>query len=454
MTKLQLTRSPPFSVPLRFFLTAPLFGIVAAALIAWGGGEAIAGRWSPQVLAITHLLTLGFMAMVMIGALFQVFPVVLGVDLPWGRRLASLVHGTLTLGTALLASGFLLPAVTWLMAMALTLLSAALLLFLASAGVGLLRQGGRGGMRLAVGAALIGLLVTATLGVLLGVGYGAGFGPVSAHGLDRRWTDLHALWGLLGWAGLLVVAIAYEVVPMFQATPPYPRWMQRGLSSVLLGSLALWSLAFVGLRLGDSAEGWSLLLWAPGLVLGLAYGVFALTTLRLQLQRKRPEPDLTLLYWRLGMSCLMAGIALGGGALALGGDPVWLMLATLLVLLGFAVSVINGMLYKILPFLVWLHLTLIVQAQGRNRREIPPVKALLPWGTARAQLVLHLLALVLLGGALVVPSAALSAAAASALGASFALLGWNLLAVLRHYRAVRNGRGMPVVAKGQAGSVG
>ncbi len=232
-------------MPLRFFLTAPLFGIAAAALLAWGGGEAIAGRWSPQVLAITHLLTLGFMAMIMIGALFQVFPVVLGVDLPWGRRLASLVHGALTLGTALLAAAFLLPALAWVMAIALALLSAALLLFLASAGVGLLRLRGRGGMRLAVGAALIGLLVTATLGALLGAGYGAGLDPVAASGLDRRWTDLHALWGLLGWVGLLVVAIAYEVVPMFQATPHYPPWMQRGLSLTLLASLTLWSLAFV-----------------------------------------------------------------------------------------------------------------------------------------------------------------------------------------------------------------
>ncbi len=188
--------------------------------------------------------------------------------------------------------------------------------------------------------------------------------------------------------------------------------------------------------------------------MGLAYGAFAVTTLRLQLQRKRPEPDLTLLYWRLGMLCLIAGIALGGGALALGGAPGWLMLATLLVLLGFAVSVINGMLYKILPFLVWLHLTLIAQAQGRNRREIPPVKALLPLGPVRAQLVLHLLALVLLGGALAVHSDALSGMAALALGASFALLGWNLLAVLRRYRTVRDGWGMPVVTKGQAGPVG
>lgn len=371
--------------------------------------------------------------------------------------MAGLVHGALTLGTALLAAAFLLPALTWVMAMALTLLSAALLLFLASAGVGLLRPRGPGGMRLAVGAALIALLVTAILGALLGASYGAGLGPGAAYGLDRRWTDLHALWGLLGWVGLLVVAIAYEVVPMFQATPSYPPWMQRGLSIALLGSLALWSLAFVALQLGDTGGAggvWTMPLWAAGMVLGLSYGVFAGTTLRLQLQRKRPEPDLTLQYWRLGMLCLIAGITLGGGALALGGDSAWLMLATLLVLLGFAVSVINGMLYKILPFLVWLHLTLIVQAQGRNRREIPPVKALLPWGLARAQLILHLLALVLVGAALVVHSDLLSGMAALVLAASFALLGWNLLTVLRRYRTVRDGRAVPALAKGHPGSVG
>ena len=114
-------------------------------------------------------------------------------------------------------------------------------------------------------------MVSYAIGALLGAGYGAGLDPVAASGLDRRWTDLHALWGLLGWVGLLVVAIAYEVVPMFQATPPYPPWMQRGLSLTLLVSLTLWSLAFVGGRLGDGG-GWSLLLWAAGSWLALRFG--------------------------------------------------------------------------------------------------------------------------------------------------------------------------------------
>ncbi len=51
MSKLQLSSTPPLGVPLRFFQTAPLFGIGAAALFAWGGAEPIAERWSPSVAA-------------------------------------------------------------------------------------------------------------------------------------------------------------------------------------------------------------------------------------------------------------------------------------------------------------------------------------------------------------------------------------------------------------------
>ena len=35
-------------------------------------------------------------------------------------------------------------------------------------------------------------------------------------------ADLHLTWGLLGWVGILIVGVAYQVVPMFQLTPAYP----------------------------------------------------------------------------------------------------------------------------------------------------------------------------------------------------------------------------------------
>ena len=78
---LSLEQAPPFSVPLRFFLTAPWFLVVAALLILWQGPAIFASRWHPATLALTHLLTLGFMAQVMLGALLQMLPVVVGVCL-------------------------------------------------------------------------------------------------------------------------------------------------------------------------------------------------------------------------------------------------------------------------------------------------------------------------------------------------------------------------------------
>ncbi|MHB0982634.1 MAG: hypothetical protein ACYC02_04540, partial [Thiobacillus sp.] len=78
---LSFGQAPPYSLPLRFFLTAPLFLLAAAGLIVWAP-EALASRWTPYTLALTHALTLGFLAMVMLGALLQMLPVVAGSSIP------------------------------------------------------------------------------------------------------------------------------------------------------------------------------------------------------------------------------------------------------------------------------------------------------------------------------------------------------------------------------------
>src|SRR5688572_8770269 len=102
---------PPLRVPLRFFLTAPLFGMVAGILWVLEGHTDFVVRWTPGMLAATHLFTLGFMAMVMIGALFQVVPVLGGGAIP--RTLAPLIHAALTGGTACLAVGLYHQSPAW-----------------------------------------------------------------------------------------------------------------------------------------------------------------------------------------------------------------------------------------------------------------------------------------------------------------------------------------------------
>jgi hypothetical protein len=89
---LSFEKAPPLSAPLRFFLTAPLFSLAAGLLLLGAGPDLLASRWMPGLLAATHLITVGFMLQVMLGALIQILPVVAGANLSnplAGRALAA-----------------------------------------------------------------------------------------------------------------------------------------------------------------------------------------------------------------------------------------------------------------------------------------------------------------------------------------------------------------------------
>jgi len=97
-------------------------------------------------------------------------------------------------------------------------------------------------------------------------------------------------------------------------------------------------------------------------------------------------------------------------------------------LLGFAGSIINGMLYKIMPFLAWFHL----QSASRTAGQAPNMNQILGQAEQRLQFWAHFAALALLVAAVAWP-AALANPAAFALGASGMLLEANLIKVLRAF---------------------
>ncbi len=414
---LSFEQAPAFSLPLRFFLTAPLFLLAAAVLLVLAP-ESLTSRWTPSALALTHALTLGFLAMAMLGALMQMLPVVAGTPLPAPRRVAWFSHLSLTAGTAALMAGFL-TAEPVAFGLASLLLGAGFAVFLAAAALSLVRAQANptvSGMRFAAA----GLAATLILGVSLALLRAGGWGiPAVAAAIAA-----HVAFGLLGWVLLLVVGVAYQVVPMFQITPPYPPRLSRWLVPVLF--------ALLGLHAATPALP---PLAAHLIEAGLAGCVllFALATLRLQARRRRKLPDVTLDFWRFGMASLIAGILVWLGAQF---RPAWADSSTYPLLLGvlfiggFAVSVVSGMLYKIVPFLAWFHLQAQLQARAGS---IPTMKDMIaePW--LRRQFRLHLAACALLAGAVLWPQAAL--AAGSVLALSALLLGINLLSAVRRFAA-------------------
>jgi hypothetical protein len=262
------------------------------------------------------------------------------------------------------------------------------------------------------------LLPAVVIGVALALGLGLGW---ALPNLSLR--ELHPGWALLGWTGLLVVGVAYQVVPMFQITPAYPRSMMRYLGATIIALLCVWSLA-------QWFDAGGALAIACAVAISAAYSLFGVVTLLLQRRRKRRLPDVTLDFWRLGMGSLIAAGLLWAGRVAIPWEwpAAFDVLIGVLVLVGFAVSVISGMLYKIMSFLAWFHLQAITGAG----RVVPNMKKILGDASQRRQFRAHVLALALLIGAALWPQL-LVYPAALALAADAALLGINMLKVLKAY---------------------
>lgn len=418
---LSLTQAPPLWVPLRFMLTAPLFGMVAALVMVFEGDALLASRWSIPSLMGVHAMALGFILMVMMGAMQQLLPVLVGLTIPKADQVGLLIYLLMVSGTAVLLMGF------WYQQPILLMVAVGLLLvassgFVLSVGYALVRTPSAHPTTQAMMVSLLSLLVTlVTITLLL---MGADWQVPMAHPM----TDLHLSWGLVGTMGLLLVGVAYQVVPMFQITPEYPQWLQRYLGKGVVTGLLLFSL--VTLMMPES-------LWASRLAVGwlsLNLGGFALMTLQLQSRRRRRLPDVTLNFWRLAMFSLLGAILVWWiGRLGLFGRAN--ELAFVLFLFGFITAAISGMLYKIVPFLVWLHLNNRMNELSHWQGDIPTMRQVIPERYGRWLIRLHLLALATLMVALLGVEAMMPLSGGIWLG-YFATLFWTLLVGLRCYRRV------------------
>lgn len=423
---LSFEQAPPFSVPVRFMVTAPLFGIAAGLLMAYAGGDVLASRWSPLTLALVHLFTVGFLLQVMLGALFQIMPVAAGANIARPLALARGVHSATAIGALALVAGFLSGRMIW-MHIAGTLLGGGIAAFLVGAALALRRVPNANPTAAALKLALVALAVTVVLGLLLLVGWIGGIGlPMPLL------TDLHALWGLLGWCGILLAGVAYVVVPMFQLTPGYSAGFSRWFAPAMMLSILVWSALRWFAQSSPAIELPAVL--AQLVPAGLAVA-FAVRTLWLQRRSKRARADATMRFWSIGMTAAILGALVLVAAVVLDRQANWTRAAFLIGALaigGALVSVVSGMLYKILPFLSWLHL----QNAGGSRGKVPHMGTYLAEPFMRRQFWAHAVAVLVFLAAVFLPEP-LARVAGVALLASQGLLLANLLMVLRRYSGIR-----------------
>ena len=346
MPGLSFNALPPIDLPFRFFLTAPLF-IIACALLVLFSGEALwLSRWQPNMLALTHGFTLGFLTMVMMGALLQLLPVIGGVGIAKPRFIATTSHVLYCAGVVALMLSFVL-AYQWLTLAALVLLSLGFGLYLSAIIGVLIKKMSQGdsinGFRLSI----ISLVMLLLLGFLLLVNRMGITVPFIT--LDKHLTDIHALMGLVGWAGMLVIAVSFQVIPMFHVAPSMPKYIRQYLAGSIFILLMLY-VFYAELALG---------------LIFISHAVFAVTLFYVISQRKRKVPDTSIKYWQLAAATLLLLnilYFLPEYFYDAEQTPLFIslpdkgMLLTAIFIYFYLLSVIQGMLLKILPFLSYTHL--------------------------------------------------------------------------------------------------
>ena len=341
---------PPIDLPFRFFLTAPVFIIVCALLILCSGETLWLSRWQPSMLALTHGFTLGFITMVMMGALLQLLPVIGGIGIAKPRRIVLVCHSTLVVGTLCLMANFIWPS-TRLTVITLLLLVLGLGIYIVAIALVLLKKLSQGDSIIGFRLAIVSLFFVIILGALmlnLSLPTAIDLSIFSASFTGKNLTNSHAVLGLVGWGSLLIMSVSFQVIPMFHVAPSFP----KKISGYLPTGLFVLLLLFV----------FKPKIMTP--IIMLVHGVFALSLLFIISKRKRKISDNTIRYWQLAaLSLITLNVFYFFPESYL--PAIYIpetvaqnktMLLAAFFIYFYLVAVIQGMLLKILPFLSYTHL--------------------------------------------------------------------------------------------------
>jgi hypothetical protein len=265
---------PAPGLPLLYFALAHVsLGLALGTLIVQPGMPA--GFFHhPRMIAVIHLVTLGWISSSILGAFYIVAPLALGMPFRSGPK-DRVAFGAYAIGVSGMVAHFWLGEYSG-MAWSAVLVAAAIAYVGARAWLGLPRSRVPFGVKLHVALAFANILGAAAFGMLIAVNRMYGWflwPPMSV-------AFAHGHLAAVGWAVMMVVGLSYRLIPMI-----VPAAMPTGRS--LAWSALLLEAGVVSLAAALVTHSWFTFAAAPLLVAGLAVFV---ARVRQIVQQRRPPP--------------------------------------------------------------------------------------------------------------------------------------------------------------------
>lgn len=338
---LAAAKAPPFRLPGEHFAAGMIFLVLGGIGLVIIARDVAAGAYPlSAVVAVTHLFTLGWITMSIMGALYQFLPVALGEPI---RSVAAghLAFALYAPGVAVFTAGLALD-ISPLMLIGAASLGTGLLIFIVNLGATLLRATARDLTWWALLGADLFLLVTLILGLALAAN--RQWGVLAAARPVALGTHLHV--ALFGWILLVIVGVVHRLLPMFLLSHGAGDRFARAAVGLLAAGAAMLAVGHHGPALISR--------WLPALLFGGGLVALLLQARAFYRHRHRPALDPGMRSAGLALGVLAVALVLAGVALLIDRSPRASLAYVMALVLGISLFV-AALYYKIVPFLVWYH---------------------------------------------------------------------------------------------------
>lgn len=425
MNEIASQNAPSPKVVIPHYIFGGLTWLVVTVLIVFYPEAFTQHFFNAKLLAITHLLTLGWITMIIFGALYQLLPVIMEVKL-YSELLAKLSFILLSAGTVLIAFAFWKFSFGSLMHIAGTFIVISVALFVANVLLTANSSSKRVIERTFIVSSSIWLLFTVLAGLTLAINLYYPFLKVSHIELLK----LHAHAGFVGWIIQLIIGVSSKLLPMFMVvhrvnTKKLNFTFYSINTGLITGTISL----FIQFKIGVIL---STVLVVLGIIIYLSFLVEA--------YRKRVKKQLDIGMKQSALSFALLVI------------PLFLIFTLLFnfsslnnltlplsvaygsaIVIGFISSLVMGQTFKTLPFIVWLKVY-----RGKVGKVVLPLpKDLYSEKAANAQLWLYAIGFVLLLAGISASSNILVMIGGIVLFISVVLYNFNIFKIVFHKPTIK-----------------
>ena len=326
--------APPFGMIAPFFIIGTIFFFLGSIFLLLLHPQN--GHFDPMIAGWIHWYLLGFVMMIIFGAMAQLIPVVVEVG-HYSVDLYYVIWPLLLIGTLLMVLGFwLYPAV---LPYGGLLVLTAMLIYLYDTLMTLKKAEN---ITLTVKTAVAANLFL-TIGIIVGFIMTLAIGAGVAVDISW-WLDTHAMLVLIGYVTLTIMGLSLILLPMFGLAHGFDeKPIERAFNLTVWGVILHLLSTLIGSKWGREVA---------VLMIVVAIGYYLYQIYLIYSVRARKENDIWARSMFFAYGTLVVATLLGIISIFVESESI-VMASAWFLIVGFVTFLITGHLYKIIPFLVW-----------------------------------------------------------------------------------------------------